>query len=288
MQSFQIVGTNSFFENIRELKLNDTILLIPNPDNKQNPKSVGLYTSTMKKIGYLPFNIDQIKYINIPCKITKLNLIQGNTIIIISRIIPSDDFVLSIENNSNIILDNTGLTKELTAFKKFLERNKNQIHLIGITFMDEDFIDIYIQTNNSGVKFRTVTKSYYDKYIIKYDEFYKIGLIQNSIYEPFKIHSLDSYIKKNYKLVTAKQSKITKPNNTIATIANNTITINDCTPASIAWNHEREEYCYIDMYNDDYCIINDNNYNNYEDILKVIKPRKLCIYDQSQKKLYYI
>jgi hypothetical protein len=278
MQSFQIVGTFSFSDNIKTLKLGDLIKLIPNPENKQNPKSIGVYKD-MKKIGYLPFNIDQVTNLKEPCTVTKLNLIQGEVIVIISRKITTSDFLYChpiIPNNT--LIQNT-LNQELMTFKKYLERNKHNVMNIGITYIDESFIDLYIKTNNIETIFNTVTRKYYDKNIFKYDEFYNNGLIPNVVFEPFKIHRLENYIIKNYKKLNDKSNyKLTRELHEFNNLKETTMT----------WNHLLKSYCYINMYNDEYCILFDNKVSDYFDILELIKPLKLCIYNVMNDKIYYI
>jgi hypothetical protein len=276
MQTFQIVGTFSFSENIRTLKLGDTIILLPNPDNKQNPKAIGVYTKDMKKIGYLPFNIDQVTNLKDPCTIIKLNLLQGETIIIISRKILTCDFLLCqpIINN-NRLLENV-MKQELQTFKKYLERNKHNVINMGITYMDDNFINLYIKTTTSETIFNVVTRKYYDKNIFLYDEFYNNKLISNIVYEPFKIHRLENYIIKNYtglnKYIDYKSNK----------------QFDGYKEATITWNHALKSYCYINYYNNDYCIIFDNKLVEYAKIVDMIKPRQLCIYNVINDKIYYI
>jgi len=205
MQSFKIVGTFSFAETIKTLKLGDLVKLIPNPENKINPNAIGVYTKDNRKIGYLPFNTKQIEFMD-DCNISELNLVQGNTNIIISRKYKKNNFLLCYPK---IIEENiTNYMKEdIKKFKKFLELNNHNINAINILYYNDNYIDINITTDTENYIFYTVTKKYYDENIFKYDEFYELKLIPKDIYQQFMIHRLECYINKKYDLVKLHVSK---------------------------------------------------------------------------------
>lgn len=206
MQSFKIVGTFSFAETIKTLKLGDKVKLIPNPENKINPNAIGVYKDN-KKIGYLPFNMNQVDS-NGECIITELNLVQGNTKIVISRKYKKNNFLLCFPK---IIqeqkIDRNYMKEDIKKFKKFLELNNNNINDISIIYHDENYIDLNIATDLGNYIFNTVTKKYYDENIFIYDEFYELKLIPKDIYQQFMIHRLECYIEKKYDLVKLHVSK---------------------------------------------------------------------------------
>jgi len=207
MQSFKIIGTFSFADTIKTLKLGDTIKLIPNPDNKINPNAIGAYTKDNRKIGYLPFNMTQIDTIN-DCIITELNLVQGGTNIIISRKYKKNNFLLcyhDITQEHNIIRDY--IKDDIKKFKKFLELNNHNIMDIYVSYYDENYIDLHIKTDTREYTFYTVTKKYYDENIFKYDEFFELKLTPKDIYQQFMIHRLECYIENKYDLVKLHISK---------------------------------------------------------------------------------
>lgn len=206
MQSFKIVGTFTFAETIKTLKLGDIVKLIPNPENKINPNAIGVYTKEMKKIGYLPFNITQVDCTD--CTINTLKLLQGNTNIIITRKYKKNNFLLcypKIISERNIIRNY--LEDDIKKFKKYLELNLYNIEDIYISYHDDNYIDLFIKTDIHEHTFYTVTKKYYDENIFKYDEFYELKLIPKDIYQQFIFHRLECYIEKKYDLVNLHISK---------------------------------------------------------------------------------
>ena len=60
MQQFQIDGTFTFIDNVKTLKIGDSIKLIKNPNNIINKEAVGAYTMKGLKIGYVAFKSNQI------------------------------------------------------------------------------------------------------------------------------------------------------------------------------------------------------------------------------------
>jgi hypothetical protein len=207
MQSFKIVGTFTFAETIKTLKLGDKVKLIPNPENKINPNAIGVYTKDNKKIGYLPFNMNQVDSKE-DCIITELNLVQGNTKIVISRKYKKNNFLLCYPRiMQEHKIDRNYMKDDIRQFKKFLELNNNTINDINITYYDENYTDLNIITNTENHIFYTVTKKYYDENIFKYDEFYELKLIPKDIYQQFMIHRLECYIEKKYDLVNLHASK---------------------------------------------------------------------------------
>jgi len=206
MQSFKLVGTFTFADSIKRLKLGDTVNLKANPYNKINPKAIGVYTKSMEKIGYLPFNINQTDCS--PCTITELNLVMGDTRIIISRPYKKNNFLLIRPKIMDIHeINRKYMNDDVNKFKKFLELNNNTIDDIYISYYDENYIDLYIVSNNLKCTFYTVTKKYYDENIFSYDEFYELKLIPFDIYQPFKLHRLECYIEKKYDLVKLRVTK---------------------------------------------------------------------------------
>jgi hypothetical protein len=195
MQSIQIDGIFTYIDNIKKLKLGDTIKLKPNPKNRLNKNAIGAYTTDFKKIGYIPFNKSQID-INLNYTVTTISLNSFKPLLLISVCFPNENIIIIkptyLNNNKN-----DELIELLEHFSKYLINNKIEFELLKIIYNDENFIDLLIDNNI----FYTVTKKYYDLNIFKYDEFYKYKLIPTCIYEPFKIHRLEIYIKKKYKKI---------------------------------------------------------------------------------------
>lgn len=320
MQSFQIVGTFSFSDNIKMLNVGDRVKLLPNPDNKINPLSIGVYSEGMKKIGYLPFNTNQVDSLDLPCHVSKLNLLEGDTIIIISRENKNRNFLsylpTLIKSNRKIGIMKNVLVKEINSFKKFLERNSHTVLSIGITYMDENFIDLYIKTLDNEMIFNTVTHSFYQQNILKYEEFALHNLFHETIYQPFKIHCLENYIIKNYKQISIKN--ITKELEDAKIIIKYAISpipfykeyidtldksnrmldyididyLKTFNISSIYYSHDDKMYCNVDFYNNESCILIDKYHVKYDKyynkITRLISPRKLLILDPFSGKIIEI
>jgi hypothetical protein len=200
MQNIQIDGIFTYIDNIKKLKLGDTIKLIPNPKNRLNKDAIGAYTLDLKKIGYIPFNKSQID-INLIYNISHISLNNFKPLLLISVCFPNENIIVTkpiiLNNNNNNNNNNEYIKDSLEHFSKYLLNNKIEFEILKIIYNDENFIDLSIDNNI----FYTVTKKYYDLNIFKYDEFYKYKLIPTCIYEPYKIHRLENYIKKKYKKI---------------------------------------------------------------------------------------
>ena len=206
MQTIQIDGTYTYAQTIKTLKIGSIIKLIPNPENKMNKNAIGAYTICGKKIGYIPFTINQID-INAKYIVAKINLSKLNPILLIAIEWPITNSIhcepSCITNKKTIcayFIDiPEELTKDLQKIAKDLEKSGNDIKKIGICELTDSNITICIQTQTSTNFFYTVTKSFYDSNIFKYDEFFKFGLIPKCIYKSCHTHRLEKYIEFNYK-----------------------------------------------------------------------------------------
>jgi hypothetical protein len=265
MQNIQIDGTYTFIDNIKTLKLGDIIVLIKNPNNIINKEAVGAYTTSGKKIGYVPFKSTQID-INSKYTVTKINFRLKYPEILISREFELGN-IISIEKRNDIIQKGSYNMPELKEFSRFLKHSGINMKDIWISFMDENFIDIVIQTQDDNTNiFYTVTKKYYEEHIFYYDELFKFNLIPKCIYQPFQVHRVEIYIERNYKpiekLLKMKKYKsmiIDIDYEEIKNIPDKNLTskelekimnIDNILCNGIAYNHILKSYCYINMYND--------------------------------------
>lgn len=219
MQTIQIDGTFTFAENTKKLKIGEQIKLMLNPSNRLNSEAIGAYTIDGHKIGYVPFKSNQID-INAKYSVTKLNLTQGNPILLISRQFENANFILAepafikavkyeYEGSSNI---NSELINDLKHFATYLKKSSNDIQELKITFNDPNYVNLLIKTPTDTNIFWTVTKKYYEENIFKYDEFYKFNLIPKCVYQQFQIHRLEDYLQIKYKpidkLIKMKKFKL--------------------------------------------------------------------------------
>ena len=244
MQQIEINGIFTYIDNIKTLKLDDQIKLLPNPNNKVNKEAIGAYTLTGKKIGYVPFTTSQID-INGKYIVSKIKLNKISPVVTISIEFNTSNFIhcepLCISQLKLSQLSNDKLPEELVydlkQFAKYLEKSGNKVNRISVYEFNESFITLCISTQTSNIKssesnginnlFHTVTKQYYDKNIFKYNEFYKFGLISKCIYQPFQIHRLEKYLEYNYKSIKKiiLTNKITF-NKISKTISNNILKTN--------------------------------------------------------------
>ena len=209
MQIIQLDGVYTYMNNVKNLKIEDIVKLLPNKNNRINSKAIGAYVNN-NKIGYIPYTIDQIN-INNTYKIYKINLNKNNLQILIScnndisnYIKYESEFIKKLIYNNTII--KTNLDQDILKFSKYLQRSNIIFSNIGITYYDDNFINILIENNIDEINnmFYTVTKKYYDNNIFKYDEFFCNNLITQQFFELFKIHRLDIYLIKNYSSIEKK------------------------------------------------------------------------------------
>lgn len=207
MQNIELSGLYTYIDNIRTLKLGDRVKLKSNPHNRLSKDAIGVYTLNGEKIGYTTFKANQID-ITSTYTITKINMIQSNPILLISReynasnIIPVEPPFIKTVKYNNLVCKTKLNDEELNSIKRFtnyLIREGNIVQELKITFQDDNYINILIRTNNNKMTFLTVTRKYYEENIFIYDEFYKYKLIPKCIYEPYLIHRLENYIENNYK-----------------------------------------------------------------------------------------
>jgi len=305
MNSIQLDGVYSFLDNIKNIKLNDQIKLLLNPNNKISSDAIGVYTLDNKKIGYVPYNSTQLN-INDNYKITKINLNKSNLQILIvpesmkSNIIQLFDY----ENKLDIIQHN--YNDEINTFKRYLIREGHNLKDIKILYYDDNFINILIETIDNNIinkhLFYTITKKYYDENIFIYDDFYYNKLTNKCLFELFKIHRLEFYIIKNYKPIDKIINKykphiynvecinirensdkniiynieninykdlISNDNTTIDSDIN--IIFDNVKYKGIGYNHKIKSYCYIDIYNDDNIIELKDNFNDINYTYLIVK-----------------
>lgn len=210
MQRLQITGTTTYAENIKNLKIGDIVKLIRNPNNKISTEAIGVYTLNGLKVGYIPFKESQID-IKSKFAVAKINLILHPPLLLLSYEFEQSNFIqvepsFLIELRENKIIE---INDDVKLFKKYLRVSEIEVEKIGITYHDENYVNLLM---NDDI-FYTVTRNYYENNIFKYDEFYKYKLIPKCIYQQFQIHRLEIYLKRKYKPIDSLLKKRFKLDN---------------------------------------------------------------------------
>ena len=206
MQTIQIDGTFTFADNIRGLKIGDPIKLSHNTNNRINSDAIGAYTLSGKKIGYVPFKSSQIN-LKAKYKVEKINLSLHNPILLISREVEDSNiieieptFLKKLKYSSNEKIK-CPYNNDLKDFLLHLQKKGNNIVDIGITYCDDNYINLFIENEDEKTFYYTITKKYYEENIFKYDDFYKLELCPRCLFAPFMMHRLEVYIELKYKSI---------------------------------------------------------------------------------------
>jgi hypothetical protein len=298
MQTLQITGTTTYAENIKNLKIGDIVRLTRNPNNKISADAIGAYTLNGLKVGYVPFKESQID-LKAKYTVSKINLIVHPPILLLTyEFEPSNfiqvepEFILELRENNIIEMND-----DVKSFKKFLQVSEIDVEKIGITFNDNNYVNLNL---NDDIYY-TVTKSYYEKNIFKYDEFYKFKLIPKCIFQQFQIHRLEIYLKRKYKSIDSLLSKKFKLDNFEFTELNfesinnkifNNLSqeqTNNFIKLLVQYNIEQNEYYNPDLYMNLLNIDIDTSYNieKLKNNFNELKIGGLC-YNHTFKKYCYI
>jgi hypothetical protein len=277
MPSYKILGIYSFTENIKKLNLNDKVLLKKENKNIKSDNAIGVYNLENKKLGYLPVekNEELLNHKN-SYKISTLLLHLQNPIVEISRdydnIKTFEDIeypiIKELKYDLKIIHISDEINKSIEML--FLKIKKLKIKNIGITYMDENYTNIFFQTKNDIVILYTITYKYFINNKDYYEELYDFNLIENPFYKEFYFHRIETYYEKNYKNVETinenhdEYNFIKKNIHTKLITINNSMIIND--------NFWYLYFKYLIDNEDIYIIkyinkLTKNNFNSVEDIL---------------------
>ena len=289
MQTIILTGTITYAENIKNLKIGDTLKLNRNPNNKISSDAIGAYTLDGLKVGYVPFKESQIN-LKIKYTVLKINLILHPPLLVLSYEFEPSNFIqiepdCIVELRENKIIE---INDDIKAFKKYLQISQIEVEQIGITYQDDNYINLLL---NDEIYY-TITKSYYEKNIFTYDEFYKFKLIPKCIFQHFQIHRLEIYLKRKYKMITSLRTKINfdfKKNN--FEIINDKIfnnlsqeQINNLIKLIVQYTIEPNEYYNPELY------LNINykyNLETFKNNFNELKIGGIC-YNHSLKKYCYI
>lgn len=212
MPSYRILGFYSYAANLKSIKINEPVILKKEEFNIQSKNAIGVYLSDNKKIGYLPIenkdkNKDVIKYFKNSYKISKIELYTNFPLLEISRCYESTNFLEDIEfpniKKLKYELTQIAITEEIKknvyGLEKYLSTKKIKIKEIGITYYDENYINILIETQKGIDEYYTITNKYLKANIDKYEELVEYEMLDNTFYRNFLFHRLECYFEQNYK-----------------------------------------------------------------------------------------
>jgi hypothetical protein len=202
MPVYKILGIYSYAENLKNIKLNDSVILKNEKYNIKSKNAIGVYTTNNKKIGYISedYNKKNINY-----KITKIVLNQDNPLVEISSEYLLINYLENVEYpyekklkyNYNIINIPEELNTALIKLEKYLQTKKIKLKRSAVIYYDENYINLLIETKKIE-KLETVTLKYFKENKDKYEELYENKLIDVIFYRELLIYRLECYYEQVY------------------------------------------------------------------------------------------
>jgi len=208
MPSYKIVGIYSFAKNLLDIKLNDSVTLKQEIHNIKSKNAIGVYFNNDKKIGYLPIeNKSELNKFNNSYKISKLVLNKEYPVVEISRTYDNTSILLDcdfpwekkIKYPLQVINLTTDLEKSLTALIKYLGNKRIKIKKALITFTNDNYTNLVLETAKGIQTFYTITYNYFLKHSEYYDELLELNLIDNAFYKDLMFYRIENYYESNYK-----------------------------------------------------------------------------------------
>jgi hypothetical protein len=207
MPTYKVLGIYSFSENLKSINIDDSVYLKKEIYNMISKNAIGVYTMDNKKLGYLPIeNSDETLYFKNSYKISTIMLNQEYPLLEIVRYYPTTNYLENVEfplikklkyKFKNEKLDNN-MEKKILGLYKYLKTQKVIAKNIIVTYKDDNFINIIIETSKGVEKYNTVTFEYFKNNSEKYEEFVEYELLDNAFFRDFLFHRLECYIEQNY------------------------------------------------------------------------------------------
>jgi hypothetical protein len=219
MPTYKILGIYSFAETLKKMYINDPVILKAEKNNIQSKNAIGIYNKEHKKLGYLP--IEKKEELNIEnniYKITKLCLHSEIPTVEISRSYNYIGFIPNIEfpfikkikykyKNINISKE---LSKAIESLILDLKLKRIKIKKSLVTYVDDFFINLILETAKGFETFNLVTYNYYTKYKDFYEEIYEKNLIDVPFFRELLVHRIEKYFEVNYKNVEDLNENVVK------------------------------------------------------------------------------
>lgn len=208
MPSYKIVGIYSFAKNLLDIKLNDPVILKKEVNNIKSKDAIGVYFNNDIKIGYLPIeNKSEITKFTNSYKISKLVLNKEYPVVEIARTYDNTSILLDcefpwekkIKYPLQVINLKSDLEKSLNALIKYLGSKRIKIKKALITFTNDDYTNLVLETAKGIQTFYTTTYNYFTKNSEYYDELLELNLIDNAFYKDLMFYRIENYYESNYK-----------------------------------------------------------------------------------------
>jgi len=208
MPSYKILGIYSFADNLKEINLNDKVILKNEKYNIKSKNAIGVYTIDNNKLGYLPVeNQDEITNFNDAYKISNLVLNKEYPVVEISRFYSQNNYLDNIEYpfekkiKYEYILINISkeLQQSVISLEKYLLTKRIKVKKSAVIYCDDNYINILIEISKGIEQFQCITIKYYKENLDKYEELYENKLIENIIFRELLFYRLECYFEKNYK-----------------------------------------------------------------------------------------
>jgi hypothetical protein len=211
MPSYKILGIYSFANTLKEVLEGDPVTLKHEKYNIKSKNAIGVYVKNVKKIGYLPIeNNDELLNFKNSYKISKLQLNQEYPIVEISRyydninFIPNYEFtyIKKIKYDYKLIEPNKELTNSINSLLSNFKHRRINVKRIAITHVDDDYINIIVETSKGIETFNTITHKFFKENIDRYEELLEFNLIEHTFYKELMFHRIEKYIESNYTNIT--------------------------------------------------------------------------------------
>jgi hypothetical protein len=225
MSRYKILGIYSFANTLKDVNINEPVFLKHEKYNIKSKNAIGVYVKNNKKIGYLPIeNNKELFNHKYSFKISKIELNQDNSIVEISRsfllINKLDnyefDFLKNLKYEYQFIDPPKDLLNSITFLINNFKHKKINIKKLALTYIDDNYVNLVIETLTGIETFYTVTYQYFCNNIDIYNELFEFNLIDNLFYKDFFFHRPEKYFLINYKNILKLDkidSKFVKINN---------------------------------------------------------------------------
>jgi hypothetical protein len=207
MPSYKVLGIYSFSNNLVEVKLNDSVILKKEFNNIKSKNAIGIYTKENKKIGYLPIeDKTQIEKFKDAYKVSKLILNKDYPQVEISRDYQETrnyncefPWEKKLKYKIKVISINDSLERSLNGLIKYLGTKRIKIKRALISYLDENYINLSLETSKGIQTFYTVTNDYYLKNLDYYEELFEFKLSDNIFFRDLMIYRIENYYESNYR-----------------------------------------------------------------------------------------